>query len=55
MTDFAVLMELREQKLRTRVMHLEYAIGRYLQDGDRDKLATALSNEWVKPLGVDDE
>ena len=50
MTDFTVLMRLREQMLRTRVMHLEDAIGSYLVDGDRARLETAYSNEWVKPM-----
>ena len=46
---------LKEQALRTRVIHLEYAIGRFLKDGDRDRLANAYSNEWVGPLGEADE
>lgn len=50
MTDFADLMRLKEQNLRTRVMHLEYAVGRYLKDGDRARLENAYSNEWVQPL-----
>jgi hypothetical protein len=44
------IANLREQTLRTRVMFLEYAINRYLHDGDRDRLARAYSNEWVQPL-----
>ena len=48
--EFSKLMRIREQGLRTRVMHLEYAIGRYLKDGDRARLETAYSNEWVEPL-----
>ena len=54
-TDFDLLMKLREQKLRTRVMHLEHAIRRYLDEGDRERLLAAYSNEWVKPLGGSDE
>ncbi len=54
-TDFEVLQRLREQMLRTRVMHLEHAIDRYLRDGDKGRLSTAYSNEWVKPLGGSDE
>ena len=50
MTDFTVLMRLREQMLRTRVMHLEDAIAGYLVDGDRARLETAYSNEWVQPM-----
>jgi len=46
---------LREQALRTRLMHLEYAVGRFLRDGDRDRLANAYSNEWAGPLGENDE
>jgi hypothetical protein len=45
-----VIQHLKEQVLRTRVLHLEFAISRYLQDGDRDRLQTAYSNEWVQPL-----
>ena len=55
MTPFDKLMELREQKLRTRVMYLEFAIDRFLKDGDRAKLERAYSNEWVQPLGDEDE
>lgn len=55
MTPFDRLSELREQKLRTRVMHLEHAIRRFLEDGDRDRLANAYENEWVAPLGAEDE
>jgi hypothetical protein len=47
-------MDLQKQALRTRVLHLEYAIGRYLTDGDRDRLARAYSNEWVQPLQESD-
>ena len=54
-TDLNDLMRLREQSLRTRVMHLEHAIKRFLDEGDRDRLARAYSNEWVKPLGENDE
>lgn len=50
MTDFAKLMQIREQGLRTRVMHLEYAIERYLDDGNRQLLENAYSNEWVQPI-----
>ena len=50
MTDFADLMRLKEQSLRTRVMVLEYSIGKFLRDGDREKLESAYSNEWVQPL-----
>ena len=53
--DPSRLNELKEQVLRTRVMHLEYAIGRFLKDGDRDRLARAYSNEWVQPIGGQDE
>ena len=48
--EFSKLMQIREQGLRTRVMHLEYAIGRYLNDGDRARLENAYSNEWVQPI-----
>ena len=51
MTEFADLMRLKEQKLRTRVMHLEYAIKRFLDDGDTDRLRNVYSNEWVQPIG----
>ncbi|HEY7825045.1 MAG TPA: hypothetical protein VIG24_19550 [Acidimicrobiia bacterium] len=44
-------MALHEQKLRTRVLHLEYAIGRFLKDGDVGRLRNAYSNEWVRPIG----
>ena len=50
MTDYTKLMQIREQGLRTRVMHLEYAIERYLDDGDRARLKNAYSNEWVQPI-----
>ena len=50
MTEFTKLMQIREQGLRTRVMHLEYAIGRYLKDGNRASLENAYSNEWAQPL-----
>jgi len=46
---------LKEQALRTRLMHLEYVVGRFLKDGDRDRLARAYSNEWVQPIGDEDE
>lgn len=55
MTDFVDLMRLKEQNLRTRVMHLEYAIKRFLDDGDTDRLRNAYSNEWVQPIGENDE
>ena len=50
-TDLDDLMRLREQMLRTRVMLLERAIGDFLSDGDREKLARRYKNEWVRPLG----
>lgn len=50
MGNYNELMRLKEQALRTRVMHLEYTIGRYLKDGDRTKLERAYSNEWVQPM-----
>ena len=43
-----------EQVLRTRVLVLEHSIGRFLTDGDRDRLARAYSNEWVQPIGETD-
>jgi len=55
MPDPARLNYLKEQALRTRLMGLEFAIARFLQDGDRDRLARAYSNEWVQPLGEQDE
>ena len=55
MTDLTILMRLREQTLRTRVMVLEHAIARYLTDSDRGKLESAYSNEWVQPLGENDD
>jgi hypothetical protein len=36
-------------------MFLEHAIAGYLTDGDRGKLERAYSNEWVQPLGENDE
>jgi hypothetical protein len=51
LTPFDKLMALREQMLRTRVMHLEHAIGRFLTDGDTARLERAYSNEWAQPLG----
>ena len=47
-------MDVQIQKLRTRVLHLEYAINRYLNDGNRELLQTAYSNEWVQPLQESD-
>lgn len=55
LTDLDDLRYLREQVLRTRVMVLERAIKRFLDEGDRDRLAWAYSNEWVQPLGEDNE
>ena len=55
MPDPSRLMTLREQSLRTRLMFLEFAVARFLRDGDRDRLARAYSNEWVEPLGEADE
>ena len=55
MPDPSRLNYLKEQALRTRLMYLEYAVARFLQDGDRDRLARAYSNEWVQPLGENDE
>jgi len=54
-TELSDLMRLREQQMRTRVMVLEHAIKRFLSDGDRDRLARAYSNEWVRPIGEHDE
>ena len=54
-TDLDEMRHLREQVLRIRVMVLERAIKRFLDEGDRDRLARAYSNEWVKPLGENDE
>jgi hypothetical protein len=48
-------MELNEQQLRTRVLHLEFAIKRFLDDGDVGRLRNAYSNEWVRPIGEKDE
>jgi len=50
MLDDAI-MGLQAQKLRTRVLHLEYAIQRFFDDGDMDRLRHAYSNEWVQPIG----
>jgi hypothetical protein len=44
------IMSLEAQKLRTRVLHLEYAINRFFHDGDIDRLHHAYSNEWVRPM-----
>ena len=55
MTDFKFLAQMREQMLRTRVMHLEAAIDTFLSDGDVLKLEGAYSNEWVKPIGESNE
>ena len=46
---------LREQALRTRVLFLEDAMRRFLASGDRTIIEDAYSNEWVRPLEVDDE
>lgn len=48
-------MRLKEQNLRTRVMVLEHAIKEFLDGGHIDRLARAYSNEWVQPLGENDE
>ena len=45
------IMGLEAQKLRTRVLLLEAAIKRFLDDGDLDRLRRAYSNEWVQPIG----
>lgn len=50
-TDFAELMKLKEQSLRTRVMFLEWSIHDYLNTGDQDKLARTLSNDWMHTIG----
>ena len=55
LTDIELLRSLREQILITRVMVLERAIKRFLDEGDRDRLARVYSNEWVQPLGEQDE
>jgi len=55
LTDIELLRSLREQILITRVMVLERAIKRFLDEGDRDRLARVYSNEWVKPIGEQDE
>ena len=55
MTDFEQLMRIREQGLRTRVMVLEHAIKQFLDSGDVDALSRAYSNEWVKPIGENDD
>ena len=55
LTDIELLRSLHEQILITRVMVLERAIKRFLDEGDRDRLARAYSNEWVQPIGEQDE
>ena len=54
-TDFNLLMQLKEQNLRTRVMVLEHAIRQFLDGGDVDRLRNAYSNDWVQPIGENDE
>ena len=54
MPDPSRLNYLKEQALRTRLMFLEFAVARFLQDGDRDRLARAYSNEWELPELSDD-
>ena len=49
------IMGLEAQRLRTRVLHLEYAIGRFFTDGDVERLRRAYSNEWVQPIGKNSE
>jgi hypothetical protein len=42
---------LKEQKLRTRVLYLEWAIARFQQTGDKSTLDRAMSFEWTKTIG----
>ena len=42
---------LKEQELRTRVLYLEAAAMRLLEDGDRKPLERAMSNDWAKTIG----
>ena len=55
LTDIELLRSLHEKILITRVMVLERAIKRFLDEGDRDRLARVYSNEWVQPIGEQDE
>jgi hypothetical protein len=43
--------DLRDQQLRTRLLYVEWAAMRLLNDGDQEPLRRAMSNDWTRTIG----